>query len=324
MRVDSSPFGEFSDISVGFSDAVLVLVSLAGFCFLGYTIFNIIMLRLKTREEVEKEETEAENKSDYETRLIHANVANLSRAERRARARAIVKQQLRVQAPRPHEHRQQGDEGDPLLQDNGGEQEQLVPVVGGGLQEMGDENETLPSRLSRRERQKLAKVLQKQERKVMEEQRRKDQKQVEEAAQKEKREREKRLAAQIDNDRREQLILQQEEHKKRLEAYNTFLSSDSYTLSLEQWILELRVNRVVSIDDVAVRFQRSSSSVICRIQELVDQGRIAGIINSEGQFVYISEDEIKEIAERVRLRGVATRSDVAAICEEVVNQHVEN
>ena len=84
--VSDGPFGIVPDIGVGFSDTALLVVSVLGFVMLTVTVYSIIMLRLQSRDEFEQNE---QNEMDYDTKLEHADIASLNRAQRRARAKAI-------------------------------------------------------------------------------------------------------------------------------------------------------------------------------------------------------------------------------------------
>jgi DDRGK domain len=86
------PFGPSADasISVGISDAALLVVSLCGFGLLVGTVYALVLARLKTKEETEED---AKRELDYDEYLIQANVATLSRAELKARARALARRQ---------------------------------------------------------------------------------------------------------------------------------------------------------------------------------------------------------------------------------------
>lgn len=107
---DETVFVENANFGIGLPDSYLLIISLAGFGFLCYTLFRVLVIRLKTRDELEKEEMK--NSADYEARLVRADVNGLCRAERRARARAIMKQQRRIQPERRIDEQAQEGEGD--------------------------------------------------------------------------------------------------------------------------------------------------------------------------------------------------------------------
>lgn len=267
-------------------------------------MFSVIMIRLKTREEIEKESDQ-----NYEARLVRSDVDGLSRAERRARARAIMKQQRRVQPERRNDQHAQGGEEDAR---------QVVAVPAVEPEDVDDDLAPAGGQMSRKERLKRAKATEKEERKLMQEQRQKHQQTVELTAQQERRDRESRLMVELESERQQQRRVREEAEQKLLSEQKTFLSTHSSSLTVEEWISELQVMRSMSIDDMARRFQVPSELVVGRIKELIKQQRVTGIITDSGLFVYISEDDLEQIVERLALRNSTELADVSAICNSVM------
>ena len=59
---------------------LVLVVSFGGFIFLAFTVYSIVLTKLKSRKEIEEEEQEL----NYEERLVAADVSTLNRAQRRA------------------------------------------------------------------------------------------------------------------------------------------------------------------------------------------------------------------------------------------------
>jgi hypothetical protein len=291
------------EVGVGFSDAILLTVSIVGFCMLAVTIYSIIVVRIKTKEEIEKEEL-AEG-DHYDELLAKADVSTLTRAQRRARARAIMKQQRRV-APAPAPPA--GREGE----DAAAQQEDRHR----------DAEEHPERHMSRKERQQAAKAAELQERRLGEERRRQQQKEAQELAQREKKERELLRAKQAEEEKQQKL----ERQKARYEEWLTFLSPSSTasrdsSLSVEKWIEELKETRTMEIEKVAISFGLSSNEVTDRIRQLIREGRVAGVIDeTAGRFIYLTDEELRVIASTVKERGSVTLSEVAEICNTVLDE----
>lgn len=171
------PFGAGAEIGVGFSDAAILVVSLLGFCFLASTIYSLILLKVQSRKEFDQAE---ERELDYDELLDRADVATLSRAQRRARAKNIMKRQRRVVAQ-------------PL--DTGGNEQEDAH------EQHLEEDDEPPAHTSltatRKERQKVAKMAELKERKLFDERRRQLQLDAQETATKEKKERERLEAERV-------------------------------------------------------------------------------------------------------------------------------
>jgi hypothetical protein len=286
------PFENVPDIGVGFSDMVLLIVGGIGFIVLAVTAYSIVITRLKSSKEIEEEEEEL----NYEDRLVNADVSTLNRAQRRARANYLMKQKRKVTAAGPGA---ENEDGEPQPEEEEDDQDSL-------------------RHLSREERKKAAKVAEKEERRLNEEERSRQQREAQEGAQQEKRERLKQEATRAEEERR--LRLEQKEAQE-LEAYNqwkTFLQSEDLSLSVLEWIKELQKNRTVHVDDIAERFGVPSSEVTVRIQELLDSDRVTGVLESDGRFVYFSQEELLSISSVIQGKDKISLQQIADTVSSIV------
>jgi hypothetical protein len=293
------PFGKNAEIGVGFSDAILVAASVTGFLIMATTVYSLIVMRLKSSKEVAKEELAGGN--GYEEQLAHADVSTLNRTQRRARARAIMKQQRRalvnVENPDADAELEIGSD------DEGSEDGETV-------------NPTNNRPLSRKERQRAAKATEKGERRVLEDERREQQKQAQDDAQRQKREKEREDARKQEAARLLKKKQKEELKIAEFEAWKIFLSSPKRSQSVQEWIDEMKDRRTVLTTEIATSFELPEEKVVQRIQELIQEGRVAGVMEGNGRFIFIAEDELHSIAESLIGRGVLSLNDVAAVCNE--------
>lgn len=277
--------GGVSITGVGFSDTAILIVSLLGFVFLATTVYSLILLRVQSKEEFEKAE---EEKLDYGEQLERADVATLTRAQRRQRAQLIMKRNRRA-APVGGHHEDPGADDDDIGDDH---------VQG--------------QHLSRKERQKAAKAAEREERKLFEEQRREMQKDAQEAAKREKKERERLEAERLEEERKLRLLAKEAQEQAEYEEWNTFLTSpnEEETMTVAEFVIYAQEEKVVSIDRLADRFQRPSEQVCTRIQELVSSCRLTGVIDG-GRFIYITPDEMDAVAQSILEKKQITLTDLA-------------
>ena len=292
------------DVGVGFGDTTLLVASFVGFCALAVTVYWLLFSRVKSREEMEQEDAD----EDYEKRLANANVATLTRAQRRARAHFIMKQQRRAAVPAAARRENNDDNNN----NNQG-------VAEGRLVEQQVDNQDrqpVQPQLSRKERQRAAKVAEKEQRRLFEEERRKQQKEAQELAQKERRERQ-RLEAKLEQEARQQMAIEKADRERQVQLeWETFLSGPDRTLSVEDWLGSL--GRYADIDELAESFSTSPEAIQSRVQTLVDEGRVTGVFEGN-RFICLYEDELKEIVQRIREAGSVSLSDVAGICNQVIS-----
>lgn len=326
---NDGPLGKAPDISIGASDAVLLAVSTVGFLMLAVSVYKIVLAKLKTAEELELEAQEKE--ISYGERLAQADVSTLNRAQRRARAKHIMKQQRRLgggsdtgennnmninndMAIVPHEQEQGHDENIPAFRaDN----------------HLHANSQHL---LSRKERQKAAKQVELQERRLLEEDRRNEQKKAQEAAVARRKAKELQQKIQAGKDKKERMERQQANEMARYKTWQTFIETHGDdSITVKEWIKELKHNRIVYLKDLAVRFSVEETSICERIQELLDTNRLSGILekpvdddgdesNKSVRFIYLSPENMAELATFVKGQDHFTARDFAKhISEELPN-----
>ncbi|MGK3746121.1 MAG: hypothetical protein ACI8RD_006338 [Bacillariaceae sp.] len=321
---NDGPLGKAPDIGVGVSDAFILTVSLIGFVFLGWTIYSIILSKTKTARELEAEDQE----TSYEDRLAQADVSTLNRSQRRARARIMMKKNRLANTNQnnpvhPIEVVDDGDEQQQQQQNLLLEQQQQQHDE--GIPPFQDESHhsTAHNMLSRKERQKAAKQVELQERKMFEEDRRKEQQEALNAAKSKKREKEKMLAIQAERDRKER---QEQRHADEIVKYNAWkilfvennTNNDEESITVQEWIQEMKQNRIVKLKDLANRFRVSQDRVRERIIELINSSRISGIIEQgeNENFIYLPPDDMSRLASFVKLRGKITTKEFALHIQE--------
>jgi hypothetical protein len=341
MASNDGPLGNAPNISVGVSDAVLLFVSSIGFIMLAGTIYSIILTRLKSAKQIE----EMEQDLDYNQQLANADVSTLNRAQRRARARHIMKQQRRI-APAPTA----GAPGNPAApgamedddndNDNDNRNNNALLAIRGVQDDdrEDDDNEeddddgqdqSLHRHLSRKERQKAAKAAEKEERRLFEADRQKQQRAAQETAQREKKLREQRQAEHVEDQRRLRLEQKKEQEQKEFEKWKLFLASvdgTTRTVLVADWISHLEKargvkNRTVQLDSLAKEYGLPLTTVQQRIQELVDVGRVTGIFEADRQiFIYITQGELRDMAKIIQGEDQVTLQYISMVATELMDQ----
>ena len=246
----------------------------------------------------------------YEEILAERDVSQLSRAQRRARARHIMKQQRRVAttAAIPQQPQAQGDDRAALA---------LV-----AQQQQADDNDDEHAQhnhhpaLSRKERQRLAKAAEREERKLLQEERQQQQ----EMAQKQAKQRKLQRLQQQTRQAQEEKISAKMAQK---EAWETFLCNETGAkLLVTDWLKQCRQNRLISCHALATEFGVSLEHVRQRIQQLVQEQRVAGVFTKENMFVFFDEKELRLLADSVRTNGCMDAGDISKWMNNQVSRHV--
>mmetsp|Transcript_20962 Transcript_20962/g.39808 ORF Transcript_20962/g.39808 Transcript_20962/m.39808 type:complete len:314 (+) Transcript_20962:96-1037(+) len=305
--MSDGPFGTAPDIGIGFSDAALLTFSFAGFGFLAYSIYTVVLLKLKNRQELGADYEDKELEKKYEEQLTEADVATLSRAQRRARARQIMKQQRRAVPGGVVVAEQQppGEDG----------AQPLALLAEGEHPQMNDDDHHL---LSRKERQKLAKAAEREERKLLQEERQRQQTLAMEQAQQRRIERLQTQAMQQQQAKQQQLEEEQAAARARQEAWEIFLTKNKdgdkqQKVSVEEWLQECQKHRMVFLSSTARAFGVSTQAVRNRIQTLVEERRVAGVFmktKEESVFVHYSNQQLEALANLIKCKGLASKKDI--------------
>lgn len=171
------------------------------------------------------------------------------------------------------------------------------------------------------------KALREQELKMREDQKKKDalleeQRKIEaekEAEEERKREEAERKA------REEKARQEHEEYLKMKEAFNVEEEGfdqeqeDDKQNMLQEFINFVKSNKVVVLEDLAVQFKLKTQAVIDRIVELQKDGRLSGVIDDRGKFIYISAEELNAVAKFIKQRGRVSITELAENSNNLIN-----
>lgn len=171
------------------------------------------------------------------------------------------------------------------------------------------------------------KALREQELKIREDQKKKDalleeQRKVEaekEAEEERKREEAERKA------REEKARQEHEEYLRMKEAFSVEEEGfdqeqeDDKQNMLQEFINFVKSNKVVVLEDLAVQFKLKTQAAIDRIVELQKDGRLSGVIDDRGKFIYISEEELNAVAKFIKQRGRVSITELAENSNNLIN-----
>lgn len=85
--------------------------------------------------------------------------------------------------------------------------------------------------------------------------------------------------------------------------------------SVEDFIDYIRRRKVIEVESLASSFRLDITSVVCRINDLIDQSRIFGVFDDRGRFIHINEDEGKKIQDLVS--RMSSRMTVRSLCSDI-------
>ena len=166
--------------------------------------------------------------------------------------------------------------------------------------------------LSRKERQKAAKAAEREERRLFEQERRQQQHEAQEVAKMEKKKRERLEAQRLEKERQMRLEAKEAQQEAEYREWNTFLASstDEKTMTVHEFVEYAKEQKVPSIDNLAEEYQRPSDQVRKRIQDLIDSGRVTGIVDGD-KFIYMTSEELTSVAKFIMERKEVSLQELA-------------
>jgi hypothetical protein len=87
---------------------------------------------------------------------------------------------------------------------------------------------------------------------------------------------------------------------------------------LQSFIDYIKENKVVVLDDLATHFNLRPKEVATRVTNLEQMGRISGVQDDRGKFIYITDEEMKAVANFIEREGRITLADLAAESNKLI------
>lgn len=318
----------------GFSDSLLLTVSVAGFCVMAVMIHRIILSRFQNHSNSEHLTNETIENSE-EWLIRHANVANLNRAQRRSRAKYIVKEQRRRAATAVvgtaaarmarNDEDQEVDQNDiDIVQQQQQPDNRHVAIHHDGVDGGKNMNAVPHATTTRKERQMQAKLAEREERRLYQQERYQQQQQIMDSLQEQKKERLVITATHLEKERQLNDLRQEKRRQAQILIQQTFLSTEQKSQSVQEFINE--TSKIVRLEQIASTFGVTIDVVKARLCVLQREGRITGFFTTttihehkqERIFVVLSNDELQTIADSIRDKGIITLQGIATMIQHAV------
>ncbi|RWS14007.1 hypothetical protein B4U79_06772 [Dinothrombium tinctorium] len=87
------------------------------------------------------------------------------------------------------------------------------------------------------------------------------------------------------------------------EGFDEDEQNDDNQNKLLNFINYIKENKVVLLEDLAGHFKMKTQDVINRVNELLAQELLVGVIDDRGKFIYITKEELESVAKFIKRRG---------------------
>ncbi|KAF5924881.1 hypothetical protein HPG69_008553 [Diceros bicornis minor] len=180
---------------------------------------------------------------------------------------------------------------------------------------------------------KLRKLEEKQARKAQQEAEREERKRLETQREAEWKKEEERLRLEEEQKeeeerkaREEQAQREHEEYLKLKEAFvveeegvgETMTEEESHSF-LTEFINYIKQSKVVLLEDLASHVGLRTQDTINRIQDLLAEGTLTGVIDDRGKFIYITPEELAAVADFIRQRGRVSIAELAQASNSLIS-----
>ncbi|XP_056603107.1 DDRGK domain-containing protein 1-like isoform X1 [Triplophysa dalaica] len=245
---------------------------------------------------------------------VEERAAGMPRRRRNLHSRVTAQQRIQQNTP--------DDEVDPVEADEieedrhpSDERPQAAGKVGAKKQRKLEEKQA-------RKAQREAEMEEREERKKMQELRDQErQKEDENERLQEQKQDEELRQAKEEQERREE-----EEYQRLKEAFVIEEQGESEELTeqesrnlLQEFIDYIKRSKVVLLEDLASHFGMRTQDAIARLQDLMAQGSLTGVIDDRGKFIFITPEELNAVADFIRQRGRVSITELARASNTLIN-----
>ncbi|XP_023266433.1 DDRGK domain-containing protein 1-like [Seriola lalandi dorsalis] len=88
---------------------------------------------------------------------------------------------------------------------------------------------------------------------------------------------------------------------------------------LQEFIQHIESSKVVLLEDLASHFGMRTQDAIARLQDLLAEGSLTGVIDDRGKFISITPEELDSVAHFIRQRGRVSITELAQASNSLIN-----
>lgn len=97
------------------------------------------------------------------------------------------------------------------------------------------------------------------------------------------------------------------------------LTEDQSRNMLQEFIHYIESSKVVLLEDLASHFGMRTQDAIARLQDLLAEGSLTGVIDDRGKFISITPEELESVAHFIKQRGRVSITELAQASNLLIN-----
>lgn len=90
------------------------------------------------------------------------------------------------------------------------------------------------------------------------------------------------------------------------------LSREAGEAQLARMVEYLRARKTAGLEEVAAEFGLRTTEAVAKVQALEAEGRVTGVMDDRGKFIFVSREEMAAVADFIRGRGRIAIAELAA------------
>ena len=87
---------------------------------------------------------------------------------------------------------------------------------------------------------------------------------------------------------------------------------------IQNFVNYIKLRKVVSLEDLSGVFKVNPNDLVERLKILESQGRIAGIVDDRGKYIYMTERELAAIEKIFMQRGRISKAELIKECNKII------
>lgn len=87
---------------------------------------------------------------------------------------------------------------------------------------------------------------------------------------------------------------------------------------INDFLTYIKIRKVVSLEDLSGVFKISPNDIVERLNYLETQGRITGIVDDRGKYIYLAEKELSAIEKIFMQRGRISKAELIKECNKII------
>lgn len=147
---------------------------------------------------------------------------------------------------------------------------------------------------------------------------RKKKEEAEKEEEKKKEEEERRLKEEKERQEHEEYMKMKEAFEVEEEGFDQDVDENEQQNRLQAFIDFVKNEKVVLLEDLAGNFQMRTQEAINRINSLLEDQILTGVIDDRGKFIYITPSELQEFAKFIRRRGRVSISELVENSHQLI------